>query len=193
MKISACLLLVLFVLSVDAPAQNVELSGGWAHISGDGGLDGYNVGVAAWFAPKASIAFDFDRAWDNSRLGVFELTSTGLLISKSRIQNFLAGPRFFFPGLIKSKQKNIALLTPFAEGQFGVSYLRSSLEDPARNISQFASDNAFSWMIGGGADYRFSSHWLGRVKVGLLRTHLADSGQSRLRFSLGIVYTFKER
>jgi hypothetical protein len=193
MKISACLLLVLFVLSVDAPAQNVELSGGWAHISGEGGLDGYNVGVEAWFTKKASMAFDYDRAWDTSHLGAFALTSAGDIVTKSRMQNFLAGPRFFFPGVIKSKQKHIALLTPFAEGQFGVSYLRSTLRDRTRNISQFASDNAFSWMIGGGVDYRFAPHWLGRVKADLLRTHLVDSGQSRLRFSLAVVYTWKER
>jgi outer membrane protein OmpA-like peptidoglycan-associated protein len=48
-------------------------------------------------------------------------------------------------------------------------------------------------MFGGGADYRLSPHWVGRFKVDFLRTHFADTGQSRLRFSFGIAYTFGER
>ena len=35
-------------------------------------------------------------------------------------------------------------------------------------------------MVGGGADYRLASHWVGRFKVDFLRTHFADDGQSRI-------------
>ena len=38
-----------------------------------------------------------------------------------------------------------------------------------------------------------SPHWVGRVKVDFLRTHFADSGQSRVRLVFGIAYTFGER
>ena len=48
-------------------------------------------------------------------------------------------------------------------------------------------------MVGGGADYRLASHWVGRFKIDFLRTHFADTGQSRVRLGLGIAYTFGER
>lgn len=187
------LLPALLVLCLSASAQNLELNGAYAHITGDQGLDGFNVGAAVWFTKRVSIAADYDSAWDNSKIGVFELTQTGLVVTKSHLQDVLFGPRIFFPGVIKSKDKRKKLLLPFAEAQFGVSHLNSRLEDQTRNVSQEASDNAFSWMFGGGLDYHFSSHWDGRVKVDFLRTHFAETGQSRLRFGLGVAYTFKER
>jgi len=79
---------------------------------------------------------------------------------------------------------------PFGEAQFGVSHLSSRLEDPSRKLSESASDNAFTWMLGGGAEYRFDPHWAGRLKVDFLRTHFADTGQSRVRFVMGVMYSF---
>jgi outer membrane protein OmpA-like peptidoglycan-associated protein len=176
-----------------ASAQGLELSGGFAHISGDNGLDGLNAGVAGWFSPRISLAFDYDSAWNNSHLGVFELTQTGVIVTKSHLQDFLGGPRISFPGVLKNSKTFIPRLWPFAEVQFGVSSLSQSLENPTTNVSQSASDHAFSWMAGGGADYRISPHWVGRFKLDFLRNHFADEGQSRLRFTFGIAYTFGER
>ena len=51
----------------------------------------------------------------------------------------------------------------------------------------------FHGCSGGGADYRLSPHWVGRFNVDFLRTHFADSGQSRIRLGIGIAYTFGER
>jgi outer membrane protein OmpA-like peptidoglycan-associated protein len=188
---------VFFLLLLASPllafAQGVELSGGYAHISGDGGLDGLNVGAAVWFKQRVSMAVDYDSAWDNSHLGAFELTSSGLIVTKSHLQNFLVGPRISFPGMLKKKATRVPLLWPFAEVQIGGSHLGSSLEEPSATINQSASDNAFSWMVGGGADYRLSSHWVGRFKLDFLRTHFADSGQSRIRLAFGVAYTFGER
>ena len=48
-------------------------------------------------------------------------------------------------------------------------------------------------MLGGGAGYVLSPHWAARANFDLLRTHFADSGQSRLRFVLGVAYTFGQR
>jgi hypothetical protein len=93
-----CPLLALVAFPLLASAQVFELNGGYAHISGDGGLDGFNVGAAAWFTPRVSIAFDYDSGWDTSHLGVFELTSTGVIVTKSKLQDYLLGPRIFFPG-----------------------------------------------------------------------------------------------
>ena len=189
----SCLLLLLLSFSLSASAQKVELSGGYAHVSGDQGLDGFNVGAAAWLTPRISIAADYDRVVDTSRIGIFELTQTGLIVAKSRLQNFLFGPRIFFPNAIKSDNKRLANLRPFAEAQFGISHLNASLEDQSTNVDESASDKAFSWMLGAGADYRLSPQWVGRFKLDLLRTHLADNGQSRLRIGLGVAYTLGER
>jgi hypothetical protein len=186
------LLLSLVALSLSASAQTVEVNGGYAHVSGDQGLDGFNIGIAAWFTPRISVAADYDRVVDTSRIGIFELTQTGLIVSRSTLQNFLVGPRFFFQN-IESDNKYLSNLRPFAELQFGISHLNSHLQDQAANVDQSASDNAFSWMLGGGADYKVSPHWAGRFKLDLLRTHLAETGQSRLRLGLGVVYTLGER
>jgi hypothetical protein len=188
----SCLLLSLLGFSLSSSAQEMEVSGGYAHVSGDQGLDGFNIGAAVWFTPRVSVAAEYDRVVDTSRVGIFELTQTGLIVSNSRLQNFLFGPRIFFRN-VKSDNKHLANLRPFAEVQFGISHLNSSLEDQATNVDQSASDNAFSWMLGGGDDYKLSPHWVGRVKLDLLRTHLAESGQSRLRLGLGVAYTLGER
>jgi outer membrane protein OmpA-like peptidoglycan-associated protein len=190
MKTRTWLIAFLVALSLPACAQNLEFNGGYAHISGDGGLDGFNVGAAWWLARRVSLAFDYDSAWDTSHLGVFELTQTGVIVTKSHLQDFLVGPRVFFPRGFKTKQKYVARLFPLGEAQFGVSHLSSRLQDPTAKVSQSASDNAFTWMLGGGADYRFDPHWAGRFKVDFLRTHFADTGQSRVRFTMGIMYSF---
>jgi len=190
-------LYLFFSLLVLAPllvsAQNFEVNGGWAHISGDGGLDGFNVGAAVWFTPRVSIAADYDDTWDSSHLGVFELTQTGTIISKTHLQDGLVGPRIFFPGLLRNKQKHIAKLFPFFEAELGASNEYGSLQEPTMKISQSASDNAFTWMLGGGADYAISGHWVGRARLDFLRTHFADTGQSRARLVLGVVYTVGKR
>jgi len=187
------ILLLLLVFPLLASAQNFEVQGGYAHISGDNGLDGFNVGAAIWFTRRVSIAGDYDSVWDSSHIGLFELTQAGVIISKTHLQDGLVGPRIFFPGLFRNKEKHVAKLFPFVEAEFGASNEHSSLQEPTTKLNQSASDNAFTWMLGGGADYGISPHWVGRVKVDLLRTHFEDTGQSRARLVLGIVYMFGKR
>lgn len=187
------LLFSLVAFYLNASAQRVEVSGGYTHISGNQGLDGFNVGAAAWFTHRFSIAADYDSGWDTSRIGIFELTPTGVVASKSHLQDWLFGPRISFPGVIKTGNKRVAQLLPYGEAEFGLSHLKSSINQTATNFSQSTTDTAFSWMLGGGADYRIYPHWVGRLKLGLLRTHFAEAGQSRLRLSLGVAYTLKER
>lgn len=193
MKRRCMFFLLLLAFPSLASAQGVELSGAYAHISGDGGLDGLNVGAAVWLRQRISMAVDYDSVWDTSHLGVYELTQTGAIITKSHLQDFLVGPRIFFPGVLKNKETHLPRLWPFGELQLGSSHLSSSLEAPSMSVSQSGSDNAFSWMVGGGADYRLSSHWVGRFKLDFLRTHFADSGQSRVRLGFGVAYTFGKR
>jgi Outer membrane protein beta-barrel domain len=168
--------------------RNLEISGGWVHSTGDNGLDGFNVGASLWFSRRVSIAFDYDHPDDTSTLGNFAFTSAGLISVKSHMQNWLIGPRIFFA----TKRIKRFDLEPFGEFQFGGTYLNQKVSQVGiGEIS--ASDTAYSWMLGGGADYVLSQHWAARGKLDLLRTHLADSGQTRLRFVLGVAYTFRRR
>jgi hypothetical protein len=169
----------------DLGAQGLELSGGWVHSTGDFGLDGFNLGAAWWVAPKISVAAEYDGAYDVSRVGQFEFTDVGAIAAKSHLQDFLIGPRFYFAQRKMGKYS----LRPFGEAQFGVSHLKSTIQEGVQP-SVTNSDSAFSWMLGGGADYQLTSHWIARGNLDLLRTHLNEEGQSRLRLVLGVAYTF---
>ena len=168
--------------------HNLEFSGGWVYTSGDNGLNGFNVGTSLWFTHRVSLTVNYDYAVDNTRLGVFELTSAGLTSVHSRLQNFMGGPRLFFP----TKEVKRFTLDPFAEVQIGVSHLSTQLSQ-VNGFNQSASDTAFVWLLGGGVDYVVSHHWSARAEADLERTHFASAGQSRFRFVLGAAYTFGRR
>ena len=189
MKSRTCLITILFAFSLTAAAQKLELNSSYAHISGDGGIDGFSVGTAWWMTHRVSLAFDYDNGWDTQHLGVFELTQAGTIVTKNHLKDYLFGPRIYF-GTLRVKQKQLAKLLPFAEAEFGPSHLSSTIENPVTNVSQEASDTAFTWLLGGGGDYRFSPHWTGRFKLAFVRTYFADTGQSRWRLGMGINYTF---
>jgi hypothetical protein len=181
-------LLAALMLPRTARGQGLEVSGGWAHVTQDFGTDGFNVGAAWWFTKRVAIAGDYDSSWDTSSLSNFAFTQIGAITVKSHLQSVLVGPRILFSTKWTDKYK----LNPFGEAQFGVSHLNQKVTQV--NVpSVSASDNAFSWMLGGGADYLFSPHWSGRANLDLLRTHLANQGQSRLRLVLGVAYTFGSR
>ena len=65
-------LLLLLACPLMASPQSVEVSGGYTHLSGDGGLDGFNAGAAWWVTRRVALAFDYDSGWDTSHLGAFE-------------------------------------------------------------------------------------------------------------------------
>lgn len=176
------------IFSPTASAQGLELAGGWTHVTGNFGTDGFNFGAGWNFNNKVALAADYDTAWDNSRIGTFELTPTGAVTSKAHLQDLLFGPRIF----LGSGEVHHRRLNTFAEAQFGLSHLNSTISQAAfPDVS--TSDTAFSWMLGGGAEYGLSPHWTTRVKLDFLRTHFADAGQSRLRLGIGVVYTFGRR
>src|SRR5919201_1569282 len=185
--------MALMWFSPRANAQKLEVAGGYAHVTGDLGLDGYNLAAGGWLSRRLSASLDYDSGYDTSKIGVFELTHAGEISVKSHLQNFLVGPRIYFPGARKPKRlKHGRRMTPFAEVALGGTHLNTTVRQLAVG-EQSASDNAFSWMLGGGADYVIDPHWAARIKIDLLRTHIADTGQSRLRIGLGIAYTFGSR
>jgi hypothetical protein len=181
------LMAVLF-LPQSISAQDLELAGGYAHITQNFGTNGFAVGAAWWFTPHITVAANYDSSWNTSQIGVFQITSVGLLVSKAHLQSALIGPRIFFYSHKINKYK----LSVFGETQYGASHVNTKLQQAAV-ASVSSSDTGFTWTLGGGADFPFTSHWSGRANLDFMRTHFADTGQSRLRLVLGIAYTFGKR
>jgi hypothetical protein len=180
---------VALLLSVHtARGQGLEVGGGWSHVTGDFGTDGFNVGAAWWFTNRVTIAGDYDSSWDTSSLSNFAFTQVGAIATKGHLQTFVLGPRVFFSTNWTNKHK----LIPFGEAQFGVSHLNQKVEQ-VNMPTISASDSGFTWMLGGGAEYLFSPRWSGRANLDFLRTHLSNEAQSRLRLVLGVRYTFGGR
>lgn len=194
MRKGLALFLVLFLGSVTALAQrNYEVGGGYAYASGNGGLNGFNADVAVFFNRRVAFAADYDGVYDTSNIGTFQVTPVGNVTSKNHLQDLLLGPRVYFPGLIKTKNKTINLLNPFGEVQLGASHINSEIIQASTGSRVGTNDSAFTWMLGGGADVRLAPHWAARAKFDLLRTHFANSGQSRVRFVIGVAYFIKPR
>ncbi len=192
MKTLLVIPILLFLFSTPSMAQNLhnlEVGGGWSYLSSNFGVNGFNAGADYWFTPRVSGVFSYDDTWNTSSIGTFELTSIGQIAIKSHLENYLFGPRFAFANKkIKSYQ-----FMPFAEFQIGGSYLHSEVQESSTGLNRTASDNAFSWMLGGGADYVLSDHWAARANLDFLRTHFANAGQSQLRLVIGVAYSIKSR
>ena len=191
----ACLVLPMIMLLMPSRAHaqifdldNAEFGGGFAHVSGDGGLNGANLNAGLWFGRRISLAFDYDTVWNNQVLGAFSLTSIGPTRIRTHQQNFLIGPRVFFPAKKLTKWH----LDPFAEVQIGATHENQQLTTISTGTLS-ASANSYSWLIGGGTDYGFTEHWTARLKADFFRTHIAATGQTRFRLGLGVAYTFKKK
>lgn len=194
MKNVIYVLLLLLAFSVTLFGQeDIEFNGGYQHASGDGGLDGFTVGLGWNPIPSFQLYLNYDGLFDHSTLGSFALTNVGLTTVNSHMQGFLTGPRFFLPGLFEGhgRVKGHRLI-PFIDAGFGEISLKSELSSGILgNVS--ASDTAFAWALQGGADYRVYPHFTIRGNVGLLRTHFANSGQSRIRLGATLVWSIRSR
>ena len=78
------------------------------------------------------------------------------------------------------------------QAQSGVSHLYQKVAQ-VNMPGVSANDRAFSWMLGGGAEYLLTPHWSARANLDFLRTHLTNQGQSGLRPVLVITYTIGSR
>ena len=139
MKSLVCTAVVLFALSYAASAQshyldNAGFSGGYTHITGYSGTNGFDVGAEVIAVRPVSIAFDYDSAWNSSSLT--SLSDSGLVSTHTHLQDFIVGPRAYFPLAFKNKDVNgpcggkwgsLRSLMPFVEAQFGVSHIDQSI------------------------------------------------------------------
>ena len=201
MKAFVCALVFLSGLSIctaqvkedveNSLKHNLGVGAGWVYMNGDGSLNGINASAEMIVVSPVSIAFDWDDTWSNQNLGVFQFTNTGAVATHSHLQNFIVGPRVYFPGAFKNKGR-LHVISPYLEAQFGESRLSQKVTATTLGTVSATSTN-FTWEVGGGGDIRLNPHWSFRPKVDLLRTHFSSSGQSHLRFSLGIMYTLRAR
>ena len=194
MKYALYAFLLLFVFSLSASAQHdLEFYGGYGHASGDSGLDGFTVGTGLSLMPQFQLFLDYDGVFDHSTFGTFAFVSTGTIVINSHLQEILTGPRYFLPGLLKGHGRIQGhRLIPWVNAGFGEARLHTELRQANLGTVQ-AADTAFAWMLGGGVDYRLLPHWGVRGDLGLLRTHIAESGQSRLRLGITAVWSWKSR
>jgi len=185
---------VLSLVALPALGQaDVELYGGYQHASGDQGLDGFNGGVGWNPMPKFQLYLNYDGLYDHSTLGVFELTSIGSTFVNSHMTGLLTGPRYFLTDVFKHSTKIQGhKLRPFVDAGFGEYRLHSEIRQFAIGNVQSA-DTAFAWALGGGVDYRIYTHWTIRADLCFLRTHFAESGQSRIRLGINLLFSFRGR
>jgi opacity protein-like surface antigen len=182
------------LVSVNAFAQ-LEASFGYSHLSGNFGLDGFNAGLGYHFNPHVTLVGESEFVWDNSQVGVFDLSPTlASLRIKSNEQNYLGGARFRIIGWKATHALEKRKLLPYAEVLMGVSRLNQKVTNiqtgTITTANLDATDQAFTWVIGGGTDYTISHNWLARGSIDFVRTHFVDSGQSRVRIHLGLAYVF---
>ena len=200
MKNCTYVLLVVFAFSLPALAQlsafaqeNIEFSGGYRHISGDQGLDGYTLGIGWNPIPDFQLYLSYDGTYDNSTIGTFALTSVGSTFVNSHLQEFLTGPRFFLPGVWKGHGRiQGRRLIPYLDAGFGEARLHTDVKQASLGAVQ-AADTAFVWELGGGADFRIYPHFTIRPDLSFLRTHFANSGQGRVRLGLSVVWSLRAR
>jgi len=186
-------LLLMLSISIMAAAQDgrLEVGGGFAYLSGNFGLTGFTAQASYHFTGPVYLVGGGDFLWDNSRVGVFDLSpTTGAVRIKSNSQQFLGGARVQIIGWKETKGLEKRKLIPFGEILLGYSRLSQTVIDSTGTISLNASDNAFTWVLGGGVDYRLSSKWRARGTLDLERTHFVDAGQSHARVTAGIFYRF---
>ncbi len=198
---------VVLALCLAASAQllrfsNAGFNGGYTHITGYQGLNGFDVGAELIVQRPVSIAFDYDSGWNDSTLGVFQVSTVGLTSVKTHMQDWIIGPRAYFPLVFKNRSNkegpcgtswgSLRSLMPFIEAQFGESHINSTLTSVGTG-SISASDTAFTWELGGGADIKLNPRWAFRTKIDLLRTHFTSSGQSHARVVIGLAYSIKPR
>jgi hypothetical protein len=186
-------LIALFFLSFqrDAFAQ-FELETGYSHLSGNFGLDGFHAGVGYHFNRYITLVGETEFVWDTSQIGVFDLTPTlaGIRL-KSNEQNYLGGGRIRIIGWKAMKTLEKRKILPYAEILMGVSRLNQKITNVLTSTQSFdATDQAFTYVLGGGVDYTLTRGWMARGSVDLVRTHFVDSGQSRVRVHVGLGYIF---
>ncbi|OLE10073.1 MAG: hypothetical protein AUG89_13030 [Acidobacteria bacterium 13_1_20CM_4_56_7] len=161
--------------------QTVEVFAGYSYLRANpstSGVDGFSLNGGS-----ASIAYNVNN-WLSGVADLGGYHSGDILGSgvDGTLSTYLFGPRVSY--------RHFGRVTPFGEVLFGVARAGSSV------FATTDSENAFAMTVGGGLDYRLSSHLsLRPAKVDYLLTRFSEPtlgtrNQNNLRVSTGIVFRF---
>ena len=183
MKVRPAWALALCLLAFPLMAQTenpvIDIFGGFTHVGNYGvGLKGWmgsaNWHVYRWLGVEGDVSGDY---------GSKGLGSVAMLLPNvpnsigSRMHSFDFGPSgtYHSPG---------GKYNGFGHLLFGFSHTNVN----AAGVGE--GDTAFSWVLGGGADYNITPVWAARFQLDLLHTDFFNSGQNHGRVGLGVVYRF---
>jgi opacity protein-like surface antigen len=173
------------LLGVSAQAQErktIDVFAGYSYVRANpatSNSDGISLNGGS-----ASIAYNVNN-WLSGVADLGGYHSTNILGSRvdGTLSTYLFGPRVSY--------HHFGRVTPFGEVLFGVAHTSASL------LNTTDTQNAFAMTVGGGIDYRLSSHFSIRpAKLDYLLTRFNElnnnnrQSQNNLRVSTGIVFRF---
>lgn len=186
LRVVVSLLAFASLFAVAAQAQDerktVDVFAGYSYVRAKpstSGADSFSLNGGS-----ASVAYNFNH-WLSGVADFGGYHNTNILGSgvDGTLSTYLFGPRVSY--------HHFHRVTPFGEVLFGVAHTGANLLGTPNN------QNAFAMTVGGGVDYRLSSHFALRpVKVDYLLTRFDEFtnsnpvNQNNLRVSTGIVFRF---
>jgi opacity protein-like surface antigen len=182
-KVVVSLLVFASLFGVAAEAQErqpVEVFAGYSYVRANpatSSTNGFSLNGGS-----ASISYNINN-WLSGVADFGGYNNSSILGSgvNGTVATYLFGPRVSY--------RRFSRVTPFGEVLFGGAHVGT-------NVFSTSSQNAFAMTVGGGLDYRLSSHLSVRAaKVDYLLTRFAEpamgtQNQNNLRVSTGIVLRF---
>jgi opacity protein-like surface antigen len=185
LRVVVSLLAFASLFGVAAQAQErktIDVFAGYSYVRANpstSGFNGFNLNGGS-----ASVAYNFN-GWLSGVADFGGYHSQSILARgvNGTLSTYLFGPRVSY--------HHFGRVTPFAEVLFGVAHTGADFLNTTNN------QNAFAMTVGGGFDYRLSSHFSVRpAKVDYLLTRFNElnntstQSQNNLRVSTGIVFRF---
>lgn len=175
MKRVAVLVTVVTLLSIASFAQRPdtksgEVYGGFTHLTGDIGKNGWNISAAYNFTRWVSAEADFAGYYGSEEVFGFKATD--------HVHTFMFGPKVAF-------ETEDTRFTPWAHFLIGAG------RETGRVPTNEFKDTALTWVLGGGADWHLTESVAARGKADLIRTSFFDDGDTHLRWGVGLVYNFR--
>ncbi len=163
--------------------KTIDVFAGYSYVRANPATSGANS--FSLNGGSASIAYNFN-GWLSGVADLGGYHNTKSILGSGvdgTLSTYLFGPRVSY--------HRFGRVTPFGEVLFGVAHTGASL------LATTNSQNVFAMTVGGGLDYRLSSHFsLRPAKVDYLLTRFNEfnnpnaRSQNNLRVSTGIVFRF---
>lgn len=187
--VSRALVLVVLLVGLGLPVfgqsqqienPRIDIFGGYSHVGNYGlGLSGWTASADWHLMHWLGIEGDISGNYGSKGLGeVANLLPNVPNSVGSRMHSFDFGPSGTFHPSGSDKYD------AFGHLLFGFSHTNVNA------AGQGVGDTAFSWVLGGGADYNVASMFALRAQLDLLHTRFFNGGQNHGRISLGVVYRF---